>query len=225
MADTIYTGEDLLTNGRARASATEEAYQLLRRLIVRLELPPGSILNEGFLMEKLHLSRTPMREALQRLEQERLVVILPRRGILVSDISISDLQNIFELRVELEGLCGRLATQRITQEQIAQLEQLFEGVETNGNIDDDVEIDQKFHQLLLEATQNEHLKDVLSRLHCLSLRLLYLTKSRMATVREDYSDYRAVISALKRRDAAAADAALRQHAAAIYHKVRQTFSP
>lgn len=225
MSVTTHAGEKLLANGRSRTSAGEEAYRLLRRLIVRLELPPGAILNESFLMEKLRLSRTPMREALQRLEQERLVVILPRRGILVSDISISDLQDIFELRAELEGLCGRLAAQRITPEQVARLEQLFDGIETNGNIDDDVEIDQKFHQLVLEATQNEHLKDMLSRLHCLSLRLLYLTKSRMATVREDYSDYGAVIRALKLRDAAAADAALRQHATAIYHKVRQTFSP
>ncbi|MHB1162251.1 MAG: GntR family transcriptional regulator [Chloroflexota bacterium] len=221
IAEPIWLGEVPLLNAGGKDSAGEQAYRLLKRLIVTLELPPGTVLNERFLIERLGLHRTPLREALQRLVQERLVVVLPRRGILISEISIGDLQSIFEVRANLEGLCTRLAAQRITPEQVAQLEQLFVGVEA-GNDADDVEIDQRFHQLVMRAARNPLLEDMLCRIHALSLRLLYLTKSRMAKVRDTYDDYLAIVRALKSGDAAAAEEASRHHVEAFYQKVRQT---
>ncbi|HEX2922715.1 MAG TPA: GntR family transcriptional regulator, partial [Chloroflexota bacterium] len=223
MAIGIQHEEILPLDENPKASASEQTYQLLKRLIIRLELPPGAVLSESFLIQRLNLGRTPLREALQRLAQDRLVVILPRRGILISDISIADLQSIFEVRADLEALCGRLATQRITDEQIEAMEKLFEGIESTGDVDEDVDIDQSFHRLLLKAAANPHLEDMLSRIHCLSLRLLYLSQSRMTRVQEGYEDYRRVIQALKTRDADAVQLALREHVNAFYGKVRKTF--
>jgi DNA-binding GntR family transcriptional regulator len=169
------------------------------------------------------LSRTPLREALQRLAQDHLVVILPRRGILISDISLTDLQSVFEVRVQLEDLCGRLAAQRITPEEVADLEGLFEGAVASGNRDDDVEIDREFHRLVLKSTRNPYLEGILSRTHSFSLRLLYLSQRRMDRVRDTYEDYLEIIRALKSRDSAAAGDGLRRHAQALYQNVQQSF--
>lgn len=92
-------------------SQSEVAYRILKEKIVNLELPPASLLNEAELMAELDLGRTPIREALQRLALENLVVILPRRGTIVADLNLSDLQKIFEVRLELEVYAARLAAE------------------------------------------------------------------------------------------------------------------
>src|SRR3954468_3822167 len=88
------------------------AYAGIRRRIVSLELPPGSAVNEAALATELGVGLAPVRSALRRLAWENLVVILPRRGTLVAELDAADLQEIFELRVELEGLAARLAAER-----------------------------------------------------------------------------------------------------------------
>jgi DNA-binding GntR family transcriptional regulator len=97
---------------------SDKAYHLIRLKIITLELAPLSAIDEQALMEDLQLGRTPIREALQRLAAEGLVNSAPRRGMFVADISLTDLQKIFELRVILEGFCARLAAQRVTRDQL-----------------------------------------------------------------------------------------------------------
>src|SRR5258708_7152479 len=87
----------------ATASLSQQAYQRLRDMIVTLQLAPGALINEAALMDELALGRTPIREALQRLAYEGLVVLQPRRGAFVGSLSIVDLQQIFELRRTIEG--------------------------------------------------------------------------------------------------------------------------
>src|SRR5215467_9464317 len=97
----------LTTSHSRRASATSqsgEAYRLIKERIVTLALPPAALIDEARLMAELGLGRTPIREALQRLALENLVVILPRRGTIVADLNMSDLQKIFEIRIDLELL-------------------------------------------------------------------------------------------------------------------------
>ena len=101
---------------------SDKAYELIRHKIITLELPPLAPIDEQALMEDLQLGRTPIREALQRLAAEDLVLLAPRRGMFVADISITDLQKIFELRMVLEGFCARLAAERVTPEQLAKME-------------------------------------------------------------------------------------------------------
>src|SRR5690242_5497249 len=112
---------------RARAnSQSGEAYRLIKEQIITLALPPAALIDEARLMADLELGRTPIREALQRLALENLVVILPRRGTIVADLNMSDLQKIFEIRVDLEVYVVRLAARRASAAQIDAMEALFE---------------------------------------------------------------------------------------------------
>jgi DNA-binding GntR family transcriptional regulator len=109
--------------------ASERAYHLIKEKIITLELGPSSVIDEHSLMKELGLGRTPIREALQRLDAEGLVHIVPRRGMFVADISITDLQKIFEVRIVLAGFCARVAAQRVTANQIAQMEAVLQDLE------------------------------------------------------------------------------------------------
>src|ERR1700754_1725177 len=96
---------------------TERAYRQIEELIVTLELPPETILSEQSLAQRLGIGRTPIREALQRLARDGLVVILPRRGILVSQINLKTQMRLLEVRRELERLMARSAAERATAEE------------------------------------------------------------------------------------------------------------
>ena len=93
-------------------SLSEQAYHQIRKKILTLELAPGTIINEADLRHELGLGRTPIREALLRLAQQKLVTIVPRRGMFVTDIRLEDIRQLFELRLALERLAGQLAAQR-----------------------------------------------------------------------------------------------------------------
>ena len=107
--------------GPAEASLTDRAYSDLEALIVTLKLAPGSAVSESALSERLGIGRTPIREALQRLARERLVTILPRRGIIVSEINIKSQLRLLEVRREVERLVARSAARRATAEERAQI--------------------------------------------------------------------------------------------------------
>ena len=107
-------------------SLSQKAYELIRRRIVDLELLPGAILDEGRLQSELGVGRTPIREALLRLSMERLVTIVPRRGIFVAEIGITDLQQIFEVRILLEAQAARLAARRGSKAHWERMQQLLD---------------------------------------------------------------------------------------------------
>lgn len=192
---------------------SDKAYHLIKRRIITLELAPLSVIDEQALMEELQLGRTPIREALQRLAIEDLVFTVPRRGMFVADVSITDLQKIYEVRMVLEGFCARLAARRITPEQIAQLEALVQ--ELDQVADDDYEtpmkIDEQFHNLFYEAASNEFLASTLCRLHALSLRLWWVVLHRVPHLRDEVAVHGEVIPALKARDEDLAEALMQEH--------------
>ena len=201
---------------------SDKAYHLIRKKIVTLELPPLSPIDEQSLMDDLGLGRTPIREALQRLAAEGFVFFAPRRGIFVADISITDLQKIFELRVVLEGFCARLAAQRATQEQIALMEETIKDLEQVSERDTAhlMAIDERFHALLYQAADNEFLSDTLARLHALSFRLWHLVLDRLDGVKGAMEQHVQITSALKTRDAAGAEALIREHVSEFQQRIR-----
>ena len=93
---------------------TQKAYELIKEKIVTIQMRPGAMIQEAELITELGLGRTPIREALKRLEAEKLVVVSPHRGTFVADITISDLAQIQEIRLVLDTLCVHLAVERIT---------------------------------------------------------------------------------------------------------------
>jgi DNA-binding GntR family transcriptional regulator len=201
---------------------SEKAYRLIKQKVVTLELPPSAVINEQVLMEELHLGRTPIREALQRLDAEGLVNIVPRRGTFVNDISITDLQQIFELRIVLEGFCARLAARRITEDQIEEMESALRDLQAaqDGDHRALMSIDQRFHSLLYAASENEFMAETLDRLYDLSLRLWHLVLTRLASVRLSVEQHRDVLSALKEGDEAQAEALIRAHIVDFQQKIK-----
>jgi DNA-binding GntR family transcriptional regulator len=192
---------------------SDKAYQLIRQRIITLELAPLSAIDEQALMEDLQLGRTPIREALQRLSSEGLVFFAPRRGIFVADISITDLQKIFELRLVLEGFCARLAAQRATPEQLATMVGIIEDLKRvpEGDSKALMAIDERYHELLYEAGDNQFLAEILKRLHALSFRLWYLVLDRLGDVQSAMEQHIPITQALQEGDGARAEELLQQH--------------
>jgi DNA-binding GntR family transcriptional regulator len=202
---------------------SDKAYHLIRQKIITLALPPLAPLDEQALMEDLQLGRTPIREALQRLSAEGLVLSAPRRGMFVADISITDLQKIFELRFVLEGFCARLAAQRATDVQLASIEAIIDELSDLSDADSKalMAIDEQFHELLYQAGDNEFLADVLRRLHAFSFRLWHLVLDRLGNVRGAMEQHIEITHALQARDEDRAEALLRQHIADFQQEIKR----
>jgi DNA-binding GntR family transcriptional regulator len=192
---------------------SEKAYHLIKEKIITLELKPLAVIDEQALMKELGLGRTPIREALHQLAAEGLVIIAPRRGMFVADISITDLQKVFEVRVLIEGFCAQLAAQRATPGQIAQMEAVLGELEHVS--EDDIEalmtIDERLHELMYQAADNEFLADSLQRLLAPSMRLWHLVLDNLHNVRESIEQHRAVVAAIKARDGEQAKMLIQQH--------------
>ncbi len=208
----------LLTTSRRRRdkhdSHSEMAYHNLKEKIVTLELPPASLLSEAQLMAELDLGRTPIREALQRLAFENLVVILPRRGTIVTDLNLSDLQKIFEVRIELEAHAVRLAAQRATAEQIAQMESLFaqaDKIISRGDYRQLIHLDHQSHSLLAQAAHNEFLAEILEQLYTQVLRLWYVSLPKVGRLSKSIKEHRDIIAAIKAGDGERAAEIMQAH--------------
>jgi DNA-binding GntR family transcriptional regulator len=212
LSSTLLTTSHLYRN--KSASQSEVAYRILKEKIVTLELPPASLLNEGELISELNLGRTPIREALQRLAFENLVVILPRRGTIVADLNTRDLQKIFELRLELESCMVRFAAERATAEQIADMEVLFADADEiimSRDYHRLIRLDIEAHRLLAQAAQNEFLAEVLERLYTHVLRLWYVSLHKVKRLPEAIAEHRDIIAAVKAGDPERAAQIMRTH--------------
>ncbi len=211
------------------ASRSMEAYQRIKQQIVSLKLPPGAIIVEADLQRELGLGRTPIREALQRLAQERLVVVLPRRGMFVSDIGITDLQRLFEMRLALEDLAVRLAAQRGTEAHWRRMEAALagmppedDGTDGNGAIDNEalIAIDEACHEIIYDAADNVFLRDTLVTTYALSLRLWYFSLSRIGDMRNALAEHRRILDALRAGDADESARLMRQHIQAFQAEIQ-----
>jgi DNA-binding GntR family transcriptional regulator len=201
---------------------SEQAYHLIKEKIITLDLPPLSVIDEQSLRKDLGLGRTPIREALHRLSAEGLVIIAPRRGMFVADISITDLVKIFEVRMAMEGYCANLAAKRCTPAMIARMEETVHALEEIERDDARglMEIDERFHRLLYEAADNEFLADSLDRLHALSLRLWYLVLDRLGNVWSAIDQHRVILGALKDGDADGAERLIKQHISDFQNEIK-----
>src|SRR5215212_11302108 len=133
----------------SRRLFAERAYHELRDRIVTLRLPPGSVLREDALMSELAVGRTPLREAVKRLALENLVAVQPRRGTFVAAVEASDIENISEVRAELEGYAAELAARRLDESHRAAAEALLREVEDlaeSGDQDWLMRFDERIHR-------------------------------------------------------------------------------
>jgi DNA-binding GntR family transcriptional regulator len=142
-------------------------FQTLRQAILKGELQPGERLMEIKLAETLGVSRTPIREAIRKLELEGLVVMIPRKGAAVANITEKDTKDVLEVRRTLEMFAVEVACHRITKEQLVQLKEAanaFEAAKGSMDVIRIAETDMNFHEIIYEATQNERLVQMLNNL-------------------------------------------------------------
>ncbi len=203
---------------------SEQAYRKIRHKIITLELPPGAVVREGELMDELSMGRTPIREALHRLARERLIEIVPRRGIFVSQTSITDLQRLFELRVVLEGFAARLAAERATDDQVRRMEatlaELPREAEPPYEYEKLVRLDRAFHSLIYEASDNVFLQDTLTTLYALSQRIWYQFLNRMGDVVPALGKHREICRAIKDGDGDLAERLLQEHIREFHEMIK-----
>jgi DNA-binding GntR family transcriptional regulator len=222
----IIAPEDFLESNDKKqgpVSLSTKAYQIIRKKIISLELPPGSIVDENELMDELGFGRTPIREALQRLALEKLVTIVPRRGMFVTDIGITDLQRLFEVRLQLESLAARLAAKRGTQEHWQRMEAALDSLPPEDQPPDNqalIIVDEYCHQILYEASDNKFLADATTTLYALSLRLWYYFLNRIGDMRGAILEHRAILEALKEQDSERASQLLEGHIRAFQEEIQ-----
>ncbi len=155
---------------------TDRAYHELEEMIVTLRLPPSTVLSEHTLALKLKIGRTPIREALQRLARDGLVVIMPRRGIMVSEINLRLQLRLLEVRRELERLMARLAAERATLEERQEFGEIAKGMLRAAAQADDIEfmrLDQRFNLLIATTARNEFARRSMGLMNALSRRFWY----------------------------------------------------
>jgi|KBSMisStaDraftv2_1062788.scaffolds.fasta_scaffold38751_2 DNA-binding GntR family transcriptional regulator len=182
---------------------TDRAYAQIEELIVTLQLPPGTVLSELVLADRLGIGRTPIREALQRLSRDGLVNILPRRGVLVSDIDLRSQLRLLEVRRELERLMARSAAERATDEERSQFSEIAAGMYRASDKQDDISfmrLDQQFNTLVSLAARNEFASRSMGLMHALSRRFWYQHYKEAADLPLCARLHAAVAEAIARRE-------------------------
>lgn len=198
----------------------DDIYTTLRQNILSLKLAPGSELREQLLAEEFSVSKSPVREALLRLEQERLVEIMSRQGYRVAPISISDAQDMYSFRIVLEAACAIEAARRATKEQLAALDDFRTHSKVGGN-SAFINRNREFHCLLFEMTGNMRMSTVardlieqMDRMTRISIRAM--PDHDPSHLVQEHSE---IIDALQKRDGRKAAKLLRDHVLAASKRV------
>lgn len=189
-------------------------FQTLRQAILKGELQPGERLMEIKLADKLGVSRTPIREAIRKLELEGLVVMIPRRGAAVANITEKDTKDVLEVRRTLEMFAVEVACERITQEQLAELKEAAKAFEdSKGSMDliRIAETDMRFHEIIYEATQNDRLVQMLNNLreNMYRYRIEYLKDPNYYD--SLVGEHREILEAIETKDTETARICMRDH--------------
>ena len=185
-------------------SLGSRVFHTIRENILSGKYAQGEELKEKTIGEELGVSRTPVREALRQLELEGLVSIIPNKGAYVVGISKKDMQDIYEIRGRLEGLCARWAAEYITKEQLDELEEIVFRAEFHarkGNAEQLVELDNQFHETLYKAAGSQELQRVLSDFHHYLQRVRKITLMDTNRAAESNKEHMMIVDALKEHDA------------------------
>jgi DNA-binding GntR family transcriptional regulator len=195
------------------ASLADRAYHAIREMIVSLELPPGAVIDERDLMARLGIGRTPTREALRRLAQERLVDVYPRRGMFVTSVDIRDLASLAEVRSVLESYAARLAAERATDADRSALESLLAELDTRVDLDTTelMALDERIHTQVYRTTHNAFLEATLEEYYVLALRIWHLALDRARELERSVLGHRELLEAIRDGDADGAEETMRRH--------------
>jgi DNA-binding GntR family transcriptional regulator len=212
----------------SRPSALSDwAYHVVRERILNLQYAPGEQLQLERLSEAMQVSKTPVREALLRLEQDGLVRSVTRVGFFVAEITKRDLEELFEIRESLESYTARKAALVLTDDDLAKLDSLIQrgtASAERGDLDDYLEADADFHWLLINRARNERLVTMLLSLHNLLHRQRKLSVRSPENVLCTNNEHRKVVDALRAHDAELAGELMGQHLRNVGERMQRLHS-
>jgi DNA-binding GntR family transcriptional regulator len=192
----------------------ELVFESLREAILSQQLEPGERMMEIQLAEEMGVSRTPVREAIRKLELEGLVVMIPRKGAYVAGLSLKDVAEVFEIRRVLEGLAAELAVDRITDDELENLERylvkIAEDIE-RSDLNKVVETDTDFHTLLYQASRNQRLAQIINNLREQIQRFRATSLSHPGRMKEALEEHRKIVEAISSRDSETARRLAQEH--------------
>ncbi len=192
----------------------EMVYEELKMQILKGSIIPGTRMMEVELAEEMGVSRTPIREAIRKLEKEGLVTIEPRRGAYASMISTEDMVEILEVRQDLEGLAAYFAANRMTEEQMAELKEVsnnYNEAVKRGKMEDMIKYDTRFHHIIVESCRNKILVQMIEQLQELVLRFRYIYYDNFRRAENMPEEHEAIVAAISEGDADKARAAADIH--------------
>jgi DNA-binding GntR family transcriptional regulator len=192
----------------------EVVFDSLREAIINGTLRPGERLMEIQLAEELGVSRTPVREAIRKLELEGFVVMVPRKGAYVAGISLKDIADVFEVRAALEALASGLAAERITSEELEELERILvrkAEIIAEGSVTEFVQSDTQFHDALYRSSRNQRLIQILNNLQDEIQRFRSVSLAYSGRMQEALEEHRKIVEALAERNISLAQSLAWEH--------------
>jgi DNA-binding GntR family transcriptional regulator len=206
-----------------RELLADRAYVELRDRLVTLRIPPGAPIDEDELGQELEMGRTPVREAIKRLALENLVTVFPRRGTFASEINITDLAHISDVRGQLEAHAAYRAAERITEAQREELERLLEELQHSKGSDDVralMALDASVHRFVYSCAANPYLEETLGRYFNLSLRIWHLVIDRLPHLFTRVHEHEDLLRAIASGDAEDAREIVAEHVATFEREIR-----
>jgi DNA-binding GntR family transcriptional regulator len=204
--------ETLQRRPKPRRSLAEVVYQKLRTAVLTCEIAPGSEVSELDLANQLKVSKTPVREALARLANDGFVRAYPRRGYQILPLTISDMNDIFDVRLAVETGAVELACARITEAEIDALQALADSsFQPGGSRQSVVAVNREFHGLIAKATHSERMYQLVARYIDELERFFYLGATLRDISNETVEDHRRIVEALRARDVNAARKSIADH--------------
>lgn len=189
----------------------KNVYKELKKQIILLEQKPGQVIREKEIMEAFEVSRTPVREALMRLEMDGLVRIIPNVGTFVEEVSFQKLKDVFEIRAHFVRLAGRLAATRISSEEIAEVRHRIEDMKEAKDTKTLMKLDGEIHEIINKATRNELLLKMLNGLHDQAVRIWTYFGAESGYWKNLYKELEDIAAALEQHDEEAAARLLEEH--------------
>lgn len=190
-------------------------------MIVRLELAPGDVVRDDDLQAELGIGRTPIREALQRLDRDQFVTVIPRRGMFVSSIDVADLSMLYETRAVMEPYAARLACRRGTAAHWAEMAIEIEASLRAGVPPVDLlDVDRRCHEIIWSAAGNRFLTDTLDNLYAHSDRVWHMYLADVSDTRHAVDEHIEILDLLRSGDADACATAVEAHVRSFDHQVR-----
>ena len=197
-----------------KKSLTEKAYRAIKARIINMDLHPGVALSEAKIASELRMTRTPVREAIQRLKHEGFLKVVPYKGTFVNSVSPEEIRQIYETAEALEGTATRLAAEKASDRDVERLEKIIDRMKnalTDNNMESWVAADLKFHETVLEIAHNKYIIGAMKRINDQVHRARQIYIRVQGKPAQSTEDHEKVMHAIRAHDAKLAREITEQH--------------